>query len=509
PRIWQGHRIAGLTESFDSQKEYIVLEKLWKYNQAMLTLVKRAKKQLVIKPTQGSWRTRDIGRTICSIIGKKAFIQCAKMLKSLDLIFIEQLLDMQEKQIITWHYLKRVKEKSSKGKVPIWFKSIENQMITNFDTREIKQDLQTSSTNKLALISQRVKVSEDKCKLDWILVNNKENEPGIRRVISKSKEGFHTEKWLISKEEKVLQGFRKQNSSWVLDMTQSSLKEIRKNNIDLERTSKREIDKGLYSLEHASLTDTVYINRLERDYIKKQRFSEYCDGLLLNQLDRNIETDQKNSLIEIPTRNFIKELEDTRSAAEWRMLSTRTKRQHIEQTHWYKIEQAAIETVQALISESERRGKLRTSELQKYLFGEMYKEQKERREGYTQGLFKNTVIEELINQSLTKREADLALNAQKLEKRTKGQDKKKINRKKRKEKAEPQKNSYQKSKKLPNSKEATLQKVKDRKKTTNRRIDALICLDKLLKGIDDSLVEEVWEWSCLSLLVCVFLQSEK
>ncbi|CAG8610525.1 16921_t:CDS:2, partial [Dentiscutata erythropus] len=405
-RIWQGHQIAGLTESFDGREEYIALEKLWKYNQAMLTLVKEAKKQLVTKPTQGSWGTRDIALGYA-------------------------------------------------GEADDY--SIENQMITNFDTREIKQDLQTSSTNKLAVIPPKI--------------NNKENKPDIRRVISKSKERFHTEKWLISKEEK---GFRKQNNSWVLDMTQSSLEGIRKNNIDLERTSRRETDKGSYSLEHASLADIVYIDRLERDYIKKQEFSEYCDGLLLNQLDRNIETDQKaltfytdsslskemsngralspnlriqevvassrlrysiywqNSLIEIPTRNFIKELEDTRSAAEWRMLST--------QTHWHKIEQAAIEIVQALISEPERRGKLQTSELQKYLFGETYKEQKERREGYTRGLFKNTVIEELIDQGLTKREADLALDAA------------------------IHKNSYQKSRKPPNSKEATLQKVKDRKK---------------------------------------------
>ncbi|CAG8705832.1 14200_t:CDS:1 [Dentiscutata erythropus] len=126
------------------------------------------------------------------MIGGKAFMQCAKMLKSLDLIFIKQLLDMQEKQIITWHYLKRVKERTCKGKVPIWFMSIV--MIINFDTREIKQDLQTGSTNKLALISQRVKISEDKHKLDWILVNSKENEIDIRRVVNKSKEGFRTEK---------------------------------------------------------------------------------------------------------------------------------------------------------------------------------------------------------------------------------------------------------------------------------------------------------------------------
>ncbi|CAG8559241.1 22128_t:CDS:2 [Dentiscutata erythropus] len=220
-RIWQGHQIAGLTENFDE------------YNQAILTLVKRAKKQLVIKPTQGSWKTEDISRTIYSMIEGKAFMQCAKILKSPDLIFIEQLLDMQGKQIITWYYFKWVKERSSKRKVPIWFKSIENQIITNFDTREIKQDLQTSSTNKLALIPQRVKVSEDKHKLDWILVNNKENSKRLR----------------------------KQNSSWVLDMTQSSLEGIRKNNIDLDITSRREIGRGSYSLDHASLADIVYINR--------------------------------------------------------------------------------------------------------------------------------------------------------------------------------------------------------------------------------------------------------
>ncbi|CAG8491610.1 12916_t:CDS:2 [Dentiscutata erythropus] len=95
----------------------------------MLTLVKKTKKQLVIKPTQGSWGTRDIGRTIYSMIKEKAFM-------------------------------------------------------------------------------------------------------------------------------------KKQNSSWVLDMTQSSLEGIRKNNIDSEITSRREIDRDLYSLKHASMADIVYIDRL-------------------------------------------------------------------------------------------------------------------------------------------------------------------------------------------------------------------------------------------------------
>ncbi|CAG8770310.1 2695_t:CDS:2, partial [Dentiscutata erythropus] len=79
-----------------------------------------------------------------------------------------------------------------------------------------------------------------------------------------------------------------------------------------------------------------------------------------------------------------------------------------------------------------------------------------------------TVIEELIDQGLTKKEANLALDAaihvlwngfHEIEKR--------------KEKTETQKNSHQKSRKPSNPKEAILQKVKDRKKITNRRIDAL------------------------------------
>ncbi|CAG8823032.1 18194_t:CDS:2, partial [Dentiscutata erythropus] len=171
------------------------------------------------------------------------------------------------------------------------------------------QDLQTSSTNKLALIPQKVKVSEDKRKLNWILVNNKKNEPDIQSVVSKSKEEFHTEKWLVNKEEK---GLRKQNSNWVFDMTQSSLKGIRKNNIDTEITSRREIDKNSYILEHASLADIVYIDKLERDYIKKQGFSEYCNRLLLDQLDRNIETDQKTLMFYIDS-SLLKETRNGRA----------------------------------------------------------------------------------------------------------------------------------------------------------------------------------------------------
>ncbi|CAG8524899.1 5851_t:CDS:2 [Dentiscutata erythropus] len=63
---------------------------------------------------------------------------------------------------------------------------------------------------------------------------------------------------------------------------------------------------------------------------------------------------------------------------------------------------------------------------------------------------------------------------QKLGKRAKLQNKKKISEKRRREKTEVQKSSDQKSRKLPNSKEAIVQKVKDRRKNINRRIDALV-----------------------------------
>ncbi|CAG8605869.1 10349_t:CDS:2, partial [Dentiscutata erythropus] len=456
----------------------------------MLTLVKGAKNQLVIKPTQGSWGIRNIGRTIHSMIGEKAFIQCAKMLKFLDLIFIEQLLDMQGKQMIT---------------------SIENQMIINFNTREIKQDLQTSSTNKLALIPQKVKVSEDKRKLDWILVNNKENKPDIRRVVSKSKEGFRTE---------------------------NSFEGIRKNNIDTEITSRREIGKDLYSLKHASLADIVYIDKLERDYIKKQGFGEYCEELLLNQLDRNIETDKKTltfyidgsllketrnrranqnpnkkfhqrtqrykncsrienvkycksaqakrqytevgleksmeknqiskqSVLDINTKRKKAQLPDQESSCKLCKDNIEETQDHLayyraQQTHWQKIEQAAIEAVQALINKPEKRENYKQANSSDAYLVKFTRSKKTKKET---NLALDTTIHVLWNsfhkiiwrsrcKKIIKWEKEKDISKQqKLGKRAKLQDKKKVSRKRRREKTEAQKSSDQKSRKLPNPKE--------------------------------------------------------
>ncbi|CAG8530445.1 9205_t:CDS:2, partial [Dentiscutata erythropus] len=170
------------------------------------------------------------------------------------------------------------------------------------------------------------------------------NKPDIRRVVSKSKEGFCTEKWLVSKEEK--------ESKKVLDMMQSSLEEIRKNNIDIGITSRKKIGRDSYSLEHASLANIVYIDKLERDYIKKQEFSKYCEGLLLNQLERNIETDQK--ILTFYTDGLLlKEMRNGRAVCKqglgWLQIDKNEKKQVTEELlsieHWPSLTRAKLAVI--------------------------------------------------------------------------------------------------------------------------------------------------------------------
>ena len=105
-RMWQEHRIAGITEELEVGNEYTNIKKLWKYNQAMLVLLKAAKSKITIIPLQSSWKISNIGRTIRSMLEDKMFVQYAKSLEALNLVFIEQLLSIEGDQMITWCYLK-------------------------------------------------------------------------------------------------------------------------------------------------------------------------------------------------------------------------------------------------------------------------------------------------------------------------------------------------------------------------------------------------------------------
>ena len=109
----------------------------------------------------------------------KMFVQYAKSLEALNLVFIEQLLSIEVDQMITWGYLKRVRNKSNKGKIPSWFKVIEERILEDKETRKAMVDFRTPVTNRLALRLKKVNLLEDKRKHDWILLDNKENEIDI------------------------------------------------------------------------------------------------------------------------------------------------------------------------------------------------------------------------------------------------------------------------------------------------------------------------------------------
>src|SRR6185437_16150658 len=304
------HKLAGLVEDFGLHNvgNPNLLGKLWKFNQTMLVLLRAKEINISIRASQDSWKLCGTGIAIRSLLRDKVVIKYARVLAALDLFFLGQLLNRQGNVLIPWSQYMRSKDRLNRGRIPQWFKNIEEAVLANSSTREVKQEFQISEENNLLPVIKRKEVSLDKRKKEWVLMKNGKSKIDIRRVVGKKErellleEGSSVNKegnkirlvanraneadklqmqW-IPKEEifTAIQGVKMQESNWVFDIST----DIVESSLEKGVVRKEEIDR----ISRASLTAVIIVNRIEVELIKKQKFSYYCENLLLEQLNRNI-----------------------------------------------------------------------------------------------------------------------------------------------------------------------------------------------------------------------------
>src|SRR5260363_407293 len=118
-RIEQGHKLAGLVEDFGlhDNSNLKMLEKLWKFNQTILVLLRAKEINISIRASQDSWKLCGTGIAICSLLKDKTVVKYTRVLAALDLLFLLQLLNEQGNILISWSQYMRSKDKSNRGKV--------------------------------------------------------------------------------------------------------------------------------------------------------------------------------------------------------------------------------------------------------------------------------------------------------------------------------------------------------------------------------------------------------
>jgi ribonuclease HI len=144
------------------------------------------------------------GNKIADLLGNNFTRKVALALEKLKLIYIEQLINKSDNQMISWRQLKLLRGLSCKGKQAEWFSKIEEKLIENKQNRRVERKWQTQKPNVHALEIQLEPCSEDRRKKEWVFVKlkkkekekeEKNSEPFVKRVIASTRKKALTEHW--------------------------------------------------------------------------------------------------------------------------------------------------------------------------------------------------------------------------------------------------------------------------------------------------------------------------
>jgi hypothetical protein len=115
-------------------------------------------------------------------------------------IIVEQLISQDGTQLLTWSQLQKLRGFSGCGKKPVWFQRIEELLIHNTITREVKSQFRLVCGNSLATQPTLIPVSGDKRKLEWVLFGTSRDKTEIGRIKRKKGEVMEIEHWTNGKE---------------------------------------------------------------------------------------------------------------------------------------------------------------------------------------------------------------------------------------------------------------------------------------------------------------------
>ncbi|CAG8530057.1 22555_t:CDS:2, partial [Gigaspora rosea] len=88
-----------------------------------------------------------------------------------------------------------LKNLSSKGRKAKWFRSIEQAILLNMTTQEIKPNFRVIYPNFLSLVPSKIKISKNNRKKKWVIAEETENKQDVRQIIAKRKTKILTEHW--------------------------------------------------------------------------------------------------------------------------------------------------------------------------------------------------------------------------------------------------------------------------------------------------------------------------
>ena len=82
----------------------------------------------------------------------------------MNFFILEQLLDSTGSYLLIWDQLKHIRNRKTKGRTPSWFKKLEERVIKENSSREVKDAYKVSGSNREAIKIQSQDISKDRQK---------------------------------------------------------------------------------------------------------------------------------------------------------------------------------------------------------------------------------------------------------------------------------------------------------------------------------------------------------
>ena len=132
------------------------------------------------------WSTFGYGTRIQELLETFLWKRSRIKISKAGLIYLNQLLDIEGRRLVTWQQLKNYQKQSSKGKKAEWFKAIEIKELERSESREIKRLFKTNEHNTQAIRVEWEQMSEDRRKKEWIIYSGQDNKQ-LGKIVKKKK----------------------------------------------------------------------------------------------------------------------------------------------------------------------------------------------------------------------------------------------------------------------------------------------------------------------------------
>ncbi|CAG8853446.1 20553_t:CDS:1, partial [Gigaspora margarita] len=201
-RIEQGIACAGYLDWSHIAGSPVWLAKIWRNNLACLTLFKAKSMDCEINlhgEEQLERRPGPLGIEVNKILPEKVFTKTYYHLFKLGIVYIEQLLEEDEKTLLTWPQIKLLQAGSKKGRKASWFKFLEERLIIDPSTCQIDTSYYTRTLNNLASRLVLNRLQEDNRHKEGIYFKTKNSSIELGKVLKKGGNRILVEHWISAK----------------------------------------------------------------------------------------------------------------------------------------------------------------------------------------------------------------------------------------------------------------------------------------------------------------------